>query len=114
LYLLTGNFGKVGGNNLHTLIVPLLGNTDERKRQLKTTAYHKMQPIAGMFPPNILPDEILRAGDDRIRAVWVDSCNPVQTFADTHAYESAFSKLDLLVVVDVAMTETARLADYVL
>jgi anaerobic selenocysteine-containing dehydrogenase len=151
LYLLTGNFGKRGGNNLHSFLLPILGNTDERKtvrgKSLKRTAVHGMRPIAGIYPPNILPDEIegacadtvsakqrvreaqdrpapaptsLRSGtvsracDKRIRAVFVDSANPVLTWTDTPAFERAFSKLDLLVVVDVAMTETARLAHYVL
>jgi anaerobic selenocysteine-containing dehydrogenase len=114
LYMVTGNFAKKGGNNLHTSFLPLLGNTDERKRKLKLTARHKMMPISGMYPPNILPDEIEHEGDDRLRAVWVESSNPVMTFADSKAYERAFNKLDLLVVVDVAMTETARLAHYIL
>ena len=118
LYLLTGHFGKRGGNNLHSFLMPILGNTDERKalrgKSLKRTAYHGMLPIAGIYPPNILPDEIEKAGDQRIRAVFVDSANPVLTWADTGAYERAFAQLDLLVVVDVAMTETARLAHYVL
>ncbi len=114
LYLVTGNFGRPGVNNLHTLFIPLLGNTDERKKDLKLTAHHKMLPISGMYPPNILPDEIEHQGDDRIRSVWVDSSNPVVTMADSKAYTRAFEKLDLLVVVDVAMTETARLADYIL
>lgn len=114
LYLVTGHFGKKGGNNLHTFIIPVIGNTDERKPRFKRTAHHKMFPIAGIFPPNILPDEILHAGEDRVRAVFVDSANPVVTYADTAAYEKAFSALELLVVVDVAMTETARLAHYVL
>lgn len=113
LYLITGNFGKKGGNNLHTLLIPLVSDTDERKKGNRT-AKHKMFPIGGLYPPNILPDEINHSGEDRIRAVWVDSSNPVLTFADTNAYISAFEKLDLLVVVDVAMTETARMADYVL
>ena len=113
LYLVTGNFGKRGGNNLHTSLIPLVADTDERKKGIRT-AKHKMFPIGGLYPPNILPDEINHAGEDRIRAVWVDSSNPVLTMADTKAYISAFEKLDLLVVVDVAMTETARLADYVL
>ncbi len=113
LYLITGNFGKKGGNNLHTFLVPLISDTDERKKGIRT-AKHQMFPIGGMYPPNILPDEILDEGEDRIRAVWVDSSNPVLTFADTNAYTKAFETLDLLVVVDVAMTETARLADYVL
>lgn len=114
LYLVTGHFGKKGANNLHTFIIPVIGNTDERKPRFKRTAHHKMFPIAGIFPPNILPDEILQAGEDHVRAVFVDSANPVLTYADTAAYEKAFSSLELLVVVDVAMTETARLAHYVL
>ena len=113
LYLVTGNFGKKGGNNLHTSLLPLVSNTDERKKGIRT-AKHGMFPIGGLYPPNILPDEISHSGEDRIRAVWVDSSNPVLTFADSTAYTEAFQKLDLLVVVDVAMTETARLADYVL
>lgn len=114
LYLVTGNFGKKGGNNLHTFLLPVIGHTDERKPRYKRTAHHKMFPIAGIFPPNILPDEILHEGEDRIRAVFVDSANPAVTYADTQAYEKAFRSLELLVVVDVAMTETARLAHYVL
>ncbi|HVL01001.1 MAG TPA: molybdopterin-dependent oxidoreductase [Dongiaceae bacterium] len=114
LYLITGNFGIRGGNNLHTLMVPILGNTDERNPKFKRTVYHNMFPVAGFYPPNIMPDEILHAGENRIRAVFVDSSNPLMTWPDTAAFEEAFKSLELLVVVDVAMTETARLAHYVL
>lgn len=118
LYLVTGNFGKPGGNNLHTMFLPILGNTDERRvkpgKPLKRTVYHNMMPIAGIYPPAVLPDEILHAGERRVRAVFVDSCNPLLTWPDTAAFERAFASLELLVVVDVAMTETARLAHYVL
>ncbi len=113
LYLVTGHFGREGCNNLHTSLLPILGHSDER-RPVQLTAHHKMHPIAGIYPPNILPDEILHAGDDRVRAVVVDSCNPLRTWADTAAFEEAFAALELLVVVDPAMTETARLAHYVL
>ncbi|ENX35214.1 hypothetical protein F889_00881 [Acinetobacter colistiniresistens] len=114
LYLLTGNFGQQGGNNLHTMFIPILSNTDERNPKYRRTVHHKMFPISGFFPPNILPDEILKAGEKRVRAVFVDSCNPLLTYPDTAAYEQAFQSLELLVVVDVAMTETARMAHYVL
>ncbi|ABN00970.1 MULTISPECIES: molybdopterin oxidoreductase family protein [pseudomallei group] len=118
LFLLTGHFGKRGGNNLHSFLLPVIGHTDERAirhgKPLKRTAHHRMFPIAGIYPPNILPDEIERAGEKRVRAAFVDSANPVVTYADTNAYERAFGKLELLVVIDVAMTETARLAHYVL
>jgi anaerobic selenocysteine-containing dehydrogenase len=113
LYLITGNFGKKGTNNLHTYLVPLASNTDERKKGVRTVK-HEMFPIGGLYPPNILPDEINHEGEDRIRAVWVDSSNPVLAYADTKACKAAFKKLELLVVVDIAMTETARLAHYIL
>ncbi len=113
-FLLTGNFGKRGGNNLHSFFLPILGHTDEREERHWRTAHHRMYPIGGLYPPNILPSEIEHAGDDRLRAMVVDSANPALTGADTAAYERALAKLELLVVVDVAMTETARLAHYVL
>jgi len=118
LYLITGNFGQSGSNNLHTAFLPLIGNTDETKvkpgKSLKLTAFHKMMPIGGMYPPSILPDEILNAGEARIRAVVCDSSNPMLNYPDSDAQEKAFKALDLMVVVDTAMTETARLAHYVL
>ena len=118
LWLVTGKFGREGTNNLHSFLMPILGHTDERRqiegKPLPRTAHHGMHPIAGIFPPNILPDEILRAGENRLRAVIVDSCNPLLTWANTAAFEEAFRSLELLVVIDVAMTETARLAHYVL
>lgn len=116
LFLLTGHFGRRGCNNFHTLFLPLLGHTDERdeRHRAARTGRCGMHPIAGYYPPNILPAEIDSDREDRVRALFVDSSNPVLTGADTQAYERAFAKLELLVVVDVAMTETARLAHYVL
>jgi anaerobic selenocysteine-containing dehydrogenase len=114
LFLMTGNFGKPGANNFHCFVLPLLGHSDERARSGWRTARHGMFPIAGFYPPNILPDEIEGRGEDRVRALFVDSANPVLTGADSTAYEQALKKLELLVVVDVAMTETARLAHCVL
>lgn len=114
LFLVTGHFGKKGGNNFHSFLLPILGHSDERQGKYIPTARHRMFPIAGLYPPNILPDEIENPAEDRIRALFVDSANPVLTGANTDAYERAFSQLELLVVVDVAMTETARLAHYVL
>ncbi len=114
LFLVTGNFGKRGGNNFHSFFLPILGNTDERNPKHPRTAKNGMYPIAGLYPPNILPSEIEHDGEDRIRAMFVDSANPVLTGANTGAYERAFAKLELLVVVDVALSETARLAHWVL
>lgn len=114
LYLITGNFGIEGGNNLHSIFLPVIGHSNEKNPRLVRTVYHGMFPIAGIFPPNILPDEINNPSDQRLRALFVDSGNPALTIADSAAVEQAFARLELLVVVDVAMTETAKLAHYIL
>ena len=113
LYLITGNFGKPGGNNLHTALIPIMGHSEEGERQ-KRSSVTGFPFISNLLPPNILPSEIDGDHPDRTRGLVVDSANPVVTAADTQAYIDAFARLDLLVVIDVAMTETARLAHYVL
>lgn len=70
--------------------------------------------INGMFPPNVLQEEIMNDDPERLRAVLCYATNPLRSYADTTAYEEAFQKLDLLVVADIAMSETAVLAHYVL
>jgi anaerobic selenocysteine-containing dehydrogenase len=113
LYLVTGNFGKKGGNNFHTALVPMVGHSEEGKQQTHSKVT-RFPFIANLLPPNILPLEIDNDHLDRTRGIVVDSANPMVTAADTQAYRKAFAKLDLLVVIDVAMTETAALAHYVL
>ena len=44
----------------------------------------------------------------------IESGNPVHSLADSHRMREALRALDLVVVIDVALTETAREADYVL
>ena len=49
-----------------------------------------------------------------IRCMYVIGENPVQSDADEHKHEKLFGKLDFLVVQDILMTKTARMADVVL
>jgi formate dehydrogenase len=70
--------------------------------------------IGGLVPSNVVAQEISTDHPDRFRAMVVESSNPAHSLADSAACRAAFAELELLVVVDVAMTETARLAHYVL
>ncbi|MBW2285718.1 MAG: molybdopterin-dependent oxidoreductase, partial [Deltaproteobacteria bacterium] len=87
---------------------------DEREARLWRTVATDFPAITGIYPPNVMPEEIMTDHPDRLRAVIVSSTNPLRSYADTSAYEAAFKKLDLLVTVEIAMTETAALSDYVL
>ena len=109
LFLLTGHFGKPGTNVFHSSVAPLVRHSKDPGEGGRTTKVTGAREIGGLYPPNVLPLEIDTDHPERIRAVVVESGNPLVTGADTRAYRDAFAKLDLLVVIDVAMTETARL-----
>ena len=110
-----GVFCVTGGNVIPGMVVPLGYHADERDPKTWKTIITNMPPAsAGAFPPAVMPEEILTDHPDRLRAVYVSACNPLRAYPDTTAYEEAFSKLDLLVVNDIVMSETARFAHYVL
>ena len=114
LLAINGRIGASGGNFIPGHIMPIGSHSDERDPNIWRTAATDFPAIMGYYPPNVMPEEILSGRPDRLRAVFVSGSNPLRSFADTTAYEQAFRALDLLVVVDVAFTETADLAHYVL
>lgn len=97
--------------------VPIAGHVADR---LSTRGSADHSPvtgapiISGLIPAATFPDEILADHPARVRALWVDASNPVHSLPDSKRWREAFGALDLSVVVDVAMTETARCADFVL
>ena len=109
LWILTGNFGKRGGQHLHSSFAPLF-----KAGGVGRTPVTGAPVISGLVPCNSVPQEILTDHPDRFRAMIVESSNPAHSIADSAACREAFESLELLVVIDVAMTETARLAHYVL
>jgi anaerobic selenocysteine-containing dehydrogenase len=109
LIMLSGSFGRKGTNQLHSWLQPLWGNSPGQR--FSPTGD---EVISGLLPPNSFPDAVLSDHPDRLRGVWIDSSNPANTAANTGAVERALRALELCVVVDVAMTETAQFAHYVL
>jgi anaerobic selenocysteine-containing dehydrogenase len=77
-----------------------------RVRNLRTT-------VAGP-PTAALPDEMLLEGPGRIRALISLSGNPVAAIPGKRKVVEALRNLDLLVQIDPWMSETARLASYVI
>ncbi len=109
LWILTGNFAKRGGQHLHSSFAPLFAAGGVGRSPVTGAPI-----IAGLLPSNVVPQEILTDHPDRFRAMIVESSNPAHSIADSAAVQEALGALELLVVLDVAMTETARLAHYVL
>jgi anaerobic selenocysteine-containing dehydrogenase len=94
--------------------MPLGAHSDERDPKAWRTTATEFPAIMGVYPPNVMPEEILSDRPDRLRAVICGQSNPLRSYADTSAFERAFQKLDLLVTCELAMTETAALSHYVL
>ena len=116
LFLVPGHFGRPGCNGLHSFFLPLVGHSEPPGPGSRswTTVVAAAPEIGKLFPPNVLPGEIDNDRPDRVRALVVDSANPALSGADTRAWRAALPKLELLVTVDVALTETARMGHWVL
>ena len=113
IWIFRGSWARVGGMYPHTNLTQLGGGGGGRRRQ-KLTPVTGAPIIAGLIPCNSIADEILTDHPDRFRAMIIDSSNPAHSLADSERFREAMRALDFSVVVDVAMTETARQADYVL
>jgi anaerobic selenocysteine-containing dehydrogenase len=114
LVLLTGNFGKEGTAYLPTVFVPLAVGKEGAGGAPPRTPVTGARVIGGLTPCNVIPDEILTDHPKRFRAMLVESGNPAHSLADSARMREAIAALELVVVIDVAFTETARLAHYVL
>ena len=125
VWLLTGHYARKGTNNA---FVPLLGLSRSERGKPNTEAVAATRTarpwarspvtgsrvIMGLIPCNVIPEEILTDHPKRFRAMLVESANPVHSLADSQRMREAMRALELSVVIDVAMTETAAQADYVL
>lgn len=114
LAAICGRICVPGGNVIPGSVVPLGSHTDERDPKTWRTVATDFPALSGAFPPNVMPEEIMSDNPEKLRAVVISGSNPLRSYADTSAYEQAFKKLDLLVTIELAMTETAELSHYVL
>jgi len=118
LQAITGNYNKPGAwcvnpfMRLSDLRLPVEG------KPLGAEEYPVFHSFWGMTSPYgqqmVLPDAILTEKPYPIKAMIVSAGNPVAAWPDTKKLVKAFKKLDLLVVMDLFMSETAELADIVL
>jgi anaerobic selenocysteine-containing dehydrogenase len=119
---LTGSFGRKGTSYAFVPFRPLGGGGSSRSAPAKKSGERNWRRspvtgfpvIMGLIPCNAITEEILTDHPHRFRAMIVESANPVHSLADSQRMREALRALDFSVVIDVAMTETASEADYVL
>ena len=110
LFAVTGNLGKAGAMNAGTSLTGLFSGS--LAAETSPVGGHRI--IGGMIPANVIPDEILTDHPKRFRAMLIESENPAHSLADSARMREALRALEFVVVIDVAMTESAREAHYVL
>jgi anaerobic selenocysteine-containing dehydrogenase len=118
LATLTGNVGKRGGNIFIEAFNPP-EHSPKRHAEPERALASGIAAISalggyGMFSPSLVPEEVMLDHPERLRALIVEGANPLLSYSDTQRWLEAREQLDLLVVVEPAMTETAQVADYVL
>ncbi len=109
LVFATGSFGKQGTHYVPTGLIEFASGASGKKSPVVGAPI-----ISGLVPCNQIANEILTDHPKRYRAMLVEAANPAHSLADSAHTREALRALDTLVVIDVAMTETAALADYVL
>jgi len=120
LRALTGNLDRPGGDVLPQPI-------PARNIQLRERLPEDAVPITRDFPlfntfsetwgnqvQGCVIHAILEESPYPLKMVVVQSGNPLVTMADSTRTRAAFTKLETLVVIDMFMTETAKLADVIL
>ncbi|MBU3156542.1 molybdopterin-containing oxidoreductase family protein [Clostridium estertheticum] len=88
--------------------------TDDHDQTVWRTLESNYAPVKGSFPVGCLPEEILSDNPKHLRSLVVAMSNPIRSYPDTNLMEKALNNLDLLVVMETCMSETARIADYIL
>ena len=70
--------------------------------------------LSGFQPGGTLADDILTPGEGQLKALFLDSGNPVLAYPGSRKIDEALSRLDLLVALDFYVNDSARHAHYVL
>jgi len=115
LNAITANVDRPGGSTSTRLL--RRAGVDRRvhqEAQPSTVAHRKIPQIFGGPPATVFADDVLSDDPDRIRALVVVAGNPVITFPNTAKVEEALRRLDLLVCIDLYLSDTATFGHYAL
>ncbi len=117
LNIVTGNLDAPGGAIFGTGPIQL----EDLLHRLGADTYDtfrsrigNLPEILGTLPASIMAEEITTPGRGQIRALFVSSGNPVLSVPNGRQLEAALGELDLMVAIDLYITETSRHADYIL
>ena len=116
LNLITGRTDRKGGRYFQPglfknsmKVVNMLGPPLLRRSRIGNYRF-----VAGGYPLAILPDEILTPGEGQVRALIINSGNPVCSGPDGARLDGALKELELLIAVDIFQRESHRHAHWLI
>jgi len=115
LQVITGNINVPGGwvtGRAPRFAIP--GHTTGTGEPLGADQYPLFFDLWGQKSPYGVVTMVPESIPDKLKAFMVVGGNPLLSMPDSTAFKEAFAKLDLLVVHDLFMTDTAKAAHYVL
>jgi formate dehydrogenase len=114
LNAVTGNIDRPGGVyfNPGAIDVPKLIERFTKRKNPARSRIGDHPQIFGGPPATVFADDVLSDDPDRIRALIVVGGNPVLTFPNTEKIERALRRLELLVTVDLYLSDTGTFAHY--
>jgi len=116
LKALTGNLNRRGGNRFHGPISSFDKVTIEEppSKPLGFDEHPFFYLLTGKSQNNLLPQAVLQKKPYPIRSLILFGSNLLKTGPDNKAFLRAIEELELFVVIDPLLTETAKHADFVL
>lgn len=121
LNTICGRWVRAGENVTHpNAMLPAFTPKAQAFPPYKGWGYGEKMRVRGLtdaacgMPTAALADEILLEGEGQVRALICIGGNPMAAWPDQVKTHKAMEKLELLVSLDVELSSTARLADYVI
>ncbi len=117
LGVVTGNLDREGGSIFGTGAIQI----EDLLHRIGADSYGRVHSriggfpdVLGQLPASLMAREMTTPGDGQIRALFVSSGNPVLSIPNGDELERALGELELVVAIDLYVTDTSRHADYVL
>lgn len=114
LNIATGNLDRVGGVMFSDPPVDLAGSSGAGTYDRFRSRVGNHPETLSEFPAATLAGEIAEPGEGQVRALVTVAGNPVLSSPGGAALDAALETLDLMVSIDMYVTETSRHAHYIL
>ncbi len=112
--LASGNLDREGGAMFPQPLLDFVGHAGRGSIRTIETARGTMPSVMNSIPMVAFADELMRDDDQRVRGLFVVAGNPVLSAPDGRRTQEGLDKLDLMVALDMQITETSRHAHYIL